>query len=85
MFNHYPIEMSSEGSTGFDTLLTKPITKSSAMQRTGRAGREVCSLLRCKTGGVNYQLSGNGHMFSTVHGRRFQSHETCTRARDNAL
>ncbi|KAF8230540.1 P-loop containing nucleoside triphosphate hydrolase protein [Tricholoma matsutake] len=25
---------------GFDTLLTKPITKSSAMQRTGRAGRE---------------------------------------------
>jgi ATP-dependent RNA helicase DHX33 len=26
---------------GFDTLLTKDITKSSAMQRTGRAGREV--------------------------------------------
>jgi hypothetical protein len=39
------IEISAEESIGFDTLLTKPITKSSAMQRTGRAGREVCSLL----------------------------------------
>jgi hypothetical protein len=29
-------------SVGFDTLLTRDITKSSAMQRTGRAGREVC-------------------------------------------
>lgn len=28
-------------STGFDTLLTRDITQSSAMQRTGRAGREV--------------------------------------------
>ncbi|SRR6266404_1388068 len=27
-------------SSGFDTLLTTDITKSSAMQRTGRAGRE---------------------------------------------
>jgi ATP-dependent RNA helicase DHX33 len=35
------IEISAEGLIGFDTLLTKPITKSSAMQRTGRAGREV--------------------------------------------
>lgn len=26
---------------GFDTLLTRDITKSSALQRTGRAGREV--------------------------------------------
>jgi HrpA-like RNA helicase len=26
---------------GFDTLLTRDITKSSAMQRAGRAGREV--------------------------------------------
>jgi len=26
---------------GFDTLLTKDITKSSALQRAGRAGREV--------------------------------------------
>lgn len=28
---------------GFDTLLTRDITKSSAMQRAGRAGREVCT------------------------------------------
>lgn len=29
---------------GFDTLLTRDITQSSAMQRTGRAGREVSSI-----------------------------------------
>jgi len=28
-------------SAGFDTLLTRDITKSSSMQRAGRAGREV--------------------------------------------
>lgn len=31
--------------TGFDTLLTRDITKSSADQRKGRAGREVSSVL----------------------------------------
>ena len=31
-------------SSGFDTLLTRDITKSSAWQRTGRAGREVHAL-----------------------------------------
>lgn len=29
---------------GFDALLVRDVTKSSAMQRAGRAGREVCSL-----------------------------------------
>jgi HrpA-like RNA helicase len=31
--------------TGVDTLLTRDISKSSAMQRAGRAGREVCGSL----------------------------------------
>ena len=30
---------------GMDTLLTQDISRSSAMQRTGRAGREVCGSL----------------------------------------
>lgn len=37
---HICMLMSSLCTTGFDTLLTRDITKSSAMQRAGRAGRE---------------------------------------------
>jgi ATP-dependent RNA helicase DHX33 len=71
MYNRCLMVISSEAIAGFDTLLTKPITKSSAMQRTGRAGREVYSLLSMQTTQVYHQLSGSRHMLSTVHRRCF--------------
>ncbi|KAF9479926.1 P-loop containing nucleoside triphosphate hydrolase protein [Pholiota conissans] len=46
---------------GFDTLLTRDITKSSAMQRTGRAGREgsgVCFRLYTEEAFQNMAVSG---------------------------
>ncbi|KAJ3516974.1 hypothetical protein NLJ89_g793 [Agrocybe chaxingu] len=47
---------------GFDTLLTRDITKSSAMQRTGRAGREgmgVCFRLYTEEAYSNMAVSGD--------------------------
>lgn len=50
--------------TGVDTLLTRDISKSSAMQRAGRAGREVCG--SSSMGEVSDRLTGRWVLFSAV-------------------
>ena len=48
------IRIYSEEIAGFDTLLTRDITKSSAMQRTGRAGREVFTSIEVPRNAADY-------------------------------
>lgn len=54
---------------GMDTLLTQNISKSSAMQRTGRAGREVRHFPQALNGYVNdiVDYKGTRRLLSTLH------------------
>lgn len=70
---------------GFDTLLTKDITRSSAMQRAGRAGREVSLFVHSHTLLVLIMrwFSGSRLLLSSVHGRLFQRYAIIRRTRDS--
>jgi len=62
------------GQPGFDTLLTKDITKSSAVQRAGRAGRDVLPFPDFEIDFSNSD-TGSGILFQIVHRGIFQQHE----------
>ena len=70
--NVYSCKYSNE-IAGFDTLLTRDITKSSAMQRTGRAGREVSTSAEVLETTLITFL-GSRILFPFIHGGGFQLH-----------
>lgn len=74
--------------SGMDTLLTQNISKSSAMQRTGRAGREVRHFPQTLDDGYANDVvndKGTWRLLSTLHRKRLRQAAGCICTRNYAM